>query len=79
MKFLAIILMGSLTGLFFGIGMNLAGIFLAGLFVGILGAAALRDERDPIVTAQHEETGRCWRGRRSNIPRRYHEVREEEE
>ena len=32
-----------------------------------------RDARDPVVEAQHDETGRMWRGRRSMIPRRYFE------
>ena len=30
---------------------------------------------DPIIDAQHEDTGYMWRGKRSRLPRRYNEVK----
>jgi hypothetical protein len=32
------------------------------------------DALDPIIHAQHEDTGRTWMGPRSKLPRRYFEV-----
>jgi hypothetical protein len=32
------------------------------------------DQPDPIIDAQHDETGRMWRGPRSQLPRRFAEV-----
>jgi hypothetical protein len=32
------------------------------------------DSADPVIDAQHDETGRMWRGPRSQLPRRYAEV-----
>jgi hypothetical protein len=31
----------------------------------------MADKTDPIVDAQHDETGRMWRGPLSQLPRRY--------
>ena len=34
----------------------------------------MADKTDPIVDAQHDETGRMWRGPLSQLPRRYAEL-----
>jgi hypothetical protein len=33
----------------------------------------LTDSADPVIHAQHDETGRMWTGPRSQLPRRYFE------
>lgn len=36
------------------------------------------DSADPVIHAQHDETGRMWTGPRSQLPRRYAEVSAED-
>ena len=37
-------------------------------------ASITADSADDVINAQHDETGRTWRGPRSQLPRRYFEI-----